>query len=166
MDFEFKPQGYWEVVSRNKHGEVDWVDTIENGVTLAGLTDVLSTAFASGTQRSWYFGLIDNLSFSAVSAADTMSSHSGWTELTSYSSATRQAWSSLSVAAAIAYNPTQVVITFSATCDVKGIFLSSNDTKGGTTGILWSTGLFSSARHKQSGETLSLTYRIRGAGGS
>lgn len=159
-------KGEWYIVSRDAEGFMQWTARIDNAVVTAGLTDVLSTAFAAGTQRSWYFGLISNASFTAVSSDDTMGSHAGWTEVTAYTAATRQQWTSLSVSSGVAYNPTAVVLTFNAACDIKGMFLASDSTKGGTSGILWSAGTFTSARHKLSGETISLVYRLRAAGGS
>lgn len=136
----------------------------KNGVTTAGLTHILNTQFAAGTQvTQWYFGVIDNSGFSALSASDTMGSHAGWTELGSaggaskYDETARQAWSP-TVTAGSASNGTVATFTMNASVACYGAFITSSSTKGGTTGTLWATAAFSSVQNLVSGQTLKLTY--------
>ena len=61
--------------------ETKWVESFHNVVCTAGKNDLLDKYFAgSGYTAAWYMGLISSVSYSAVSAADTMASHSGWRE--------------------------------------------------------------------------------------
>ena len=76
-------QGRWDVVCRDKDGNVKWTDVIENLVTNAGLNHLLDVALSGASQiTSWYVGLTDGTPTPA--AADTLASHSGWTEVTDY----------------------------------------------------------------------------------
>lgn len=136
-----------------------------NMVTTDGLTDALKAIFTAGTQRSWYMGLIDAVNSSEVASDDTMSSHPGWQELTDYQSAGRPAWSTLSAAGALLTNLSPVLFAFTKISTVTGIFLASNSTKGGASGVLWSTAPFAADRTFQVGEVLSVVYRVRAAGG-
>ncbi len=161
----FDPAGSFAVECRDRLGNLIWREEFPNGVTTPGITDLLSAGFAGGTQRpNWYVGLIDGDDFDDVSADDTMASHAGWAELTDYSG-DRPAWS-LTVAAGVAVTGTPAGYTLSAACSARGLFITSNATKGGATGILWSTGLFNAARALSSGSTLSVIYTLRGAGGA
>lgn len=76
--------------------------------------------------------------------ANTAASHAGWTELTAYSEANRQALT-LGTAAAGQIDNTAAKATF--TCNANGtvagaLFIISNNTKGGTTGTLFSVAPF------------------------
>ena len=71
-------------------GIVKWRESIFNLVTTAGKNDLLTQYFkGSAYTAAFYVGLIDNASFSAIAAADTMSSHAGWVEAVPYSNGTR-----------------------------------------------------------------------------
>ena len=127
--------------------EPKWQDVIRNLVTTAGKNDMLDKYFAgSAYTAAWYVGLIDNTSWSAVAAGDTMASHSGWVESTAYTEGTREvvAFSAASAASKAASGPTE--FTINATVTIRGAFLASNSTKGGTTGILYSAAAFSGTR--------------------
>jgi hypothetical protein len=93
-----------------------------------------------------------------------MSSHAGWTEVTAYSESTRPI---ATFAAATNANPSVVTntaskatFTMNGTTTVGGAFLTSNNTKGGTTGTLFSAADFQSPgdRSVVSGDILSVTY--------
>lgn len=140
--------------------EVKGHDTIENVVTTVGKNDALDKYLAgSSYTAAWYLGLIDNGSWSAVDATDTMASHSGWTENTGYSQSTRVAasWSSASAGS----KALSSAASFSINADdtIKGCFLASNSTKSGTTGILYSAGTFTGGdKVVQNGDTLNVSY--------
>lgn len=136
----------------------------ENGITTAGLNDLLNVYFGAGTQKTvWYVGLIDNAGFSSLAAGDTPSSHSGWTESTAYSESVRQTWTLGSASAGVVTNATSMTFTMNATTTINGIFIISVSTKGGTTGTLWSTGSFSSTKSLVSGQALKVTYSLTAA---
>jgi hypothetical protein len=118
----------------------------------------------SAYTAAWYIGLYGAGASNTPNASDTMSSHAGWTEVTAYSQSTRPA---ATFAAASTADPSVITnsaspATFSinGTTTVGGAFLTSNSTKGGTTGILFSASDFQSPgdRSVVSGDTLTVTY--------
>lgn len=131
---------------------------VKNGDTTVGLNDMLSVYFDSGTQKtSWYMGLISNVGFTAVASSNTISSHSGWSESSAYSETTRPQWSPDAPSAGVISGPS-VTFTMNATIAIKGIFVVSESTKAGTTGVLFATALFSSVDSLTSGQVLDVTY--------
>lgn len=155
-----------EVWSRKrKSGLREFLRAVEapNGVTNGGIEDNESVYFAAGTQKTaWYFGLVNNSGWTAFAAADTMSSHAGWTELASYDEATRPQWSPGAPSGRTITNPTSATFTISATVAIKGAFLVSNNTKSGTSGTLWSTGAFSTVQNLVDDQVFKLTYTLTG----
>jgi len=133
-----------------------------NAVTNEGLNNMLGVTFHGDTQQtSWYMLLISATSYSALAAGDTMASHSGWLEATAYSESTRQQWTCGSPALKSITNGTAVTFTISVDGTViKGIGVTSDNTKSGTTGKLWSTGLFSSDQTLLNGDQLKITYTV------
>ena len=114
-----------------------------NLVVTGGRNDWLDKWLAgSAYTAAWYLGLISSVGWTNVVAGDTMASHAGWTEFVGYSNANRPttAWSAASagskpLSAGLAFN-------INASGTVKGSFLTSNNTKSGTTGILATGGTF------------------------
>jgi hypothetical protein len=135
-----------------------------NGIVDEGLNHILETEFNGGSQIStWYIGLVDNSGFSAFADADTLSSHSGWTEFTSYTESNRVTWAVGSAASRAISNSTTADFSINATGNLKGIFVSSNNVKTtGNTGTLWSTAAFSSVVATANGDTLKVTYTVSG----
>lgn len=139
-------------------GREKWRESIENLVTTVGKNDLMDKYFAgSAYTAAWYVGLIDNASYSAIVAADTMASHAGWIEGVPYSNATRPAVTWNAAAAGSKAATTYVEFTINATLTVKGSFLNSVSTKSGTTGILYSAAAFSTNRGVISGDLLRVT---------
>lgn len=151
--------GAYTVECFDSEGNMKWSEQIKNLVVTVGKNSMLDTFFSgSSYTAAWYMGLVDGASSPTYNAADTMSSHSGWTEFTSYSNATRPApvWNSAS-AGSKATNATSFNINGSGT--VAGAFMTTNDTISGTTGTLYSAGNFSGgSRTVASGDTLNVTY--------
>lgn len=142
--------GRYHVTCRDKDGNIKWEDHIDNLVTTVGKNDMLDKYLAgSSYTAAFYLGLISSVSYSAVAAGDTMSSHAGWLEagaanvpIYSQSARPTAAWSSASsgskaLSAALVYT----IATTGGT--LKGCFLTTVATKDGTTGILLSAGTFS-----------------------
>lgn len=125
-----------------------WVETKGNLVVTVGLNDLLDKYFSgSSYTAAWFLGLISSVSYSAIAAGDTMSSHAGWTEAgptnaPNYSSSTRPAISFSSAASGAKASSAAVSFTFSAGGTIKGCFTTTNSTKDGTTGILYNAVLF------------------------
>lgn len=146
-------------------GSLKWRDTFDNLVTTVGKNDALDKYLAgSAYTAAWYLGLISSASYSAVAVGDTMASHAGWLEAgaanaPTYSQGARPtaAWAAASagskaLSAALSYSIT-------GTGTVKGCFLTSVATKDGTTGILYSAGLFSGGdKALASGDVLNVSY--------
>lgn len=147
----------------DKDGNLKWEEEIFNGIVDEGINQLLDAGFNGGTQVStWYMGLVDNAGFTAFANGDTMASHSGWVESTAYTEATRPEWTAGAAASRAVTNSVTVDFSMNATATIKGIFITSNNTKSGTTGTLWSTAAFSSNASVTSGDTLKVTYTVSG----
>jgi len=134
-----------------------------NGIVDVGLNHILETEFHAGAQiTTWYIGLVDNAGFSAFANADTMASHAGWAESSAYTEANRPTWTAGAAASRQITNAATVDFSINASVTIKGLFISSNNTKGGTTGTLWSTAAFGSTVALNSGDTLKVTYTLSG----
>lgn len=159
MKTKCKIQGFWNIKCYNANGTLAWRQMYPNGITMGGLNDILDVQFRAQSQHTlWYVGLIDNTSFTALAAADTMSSHAGWQELASYSEATRPLWTPNSATGGAISHTDTIDFSINASATVKGTFITSVNTKSGATGILWSTGLMASANAMSNGQTLRTTY--------
>jgi hypothetical protein len=132
-----------------------------NGITNVGKDHALDIVFHAGTQvTTWYIGLIDNSGYTAVAAADTMGSHAGWNEFTTYSESVRQEWTEGAPSSQSITNGTPATFSINGSGTVKGVFITSVSTKSGTTGTLWSTALFASNISVINGDSLKITYTV------
>ena len=157
--------GVYTAECYDSEGNLKWSDTIENTVVTAGKNSLLDVYLRAQTQiTAWYFGIISSVSYSAIAAGDTPSSHSGWREAgnanaPTYSEGVRQtaAWSAASSGSIATSSAASFSITSSGT--VKGAFLISVATKDATTGTLYSAGLFTVGdKVVSSGDTINVTY--------
>lgn len=164
-DEKVKAGGVFKVLCHDKDGNLKWEAESHNLVVNVGLQDMSAKYFTgSSYTATWYLGLYGAAASNNPAAGDTMSSHAGWTEVTAYSQATRPqcvfgtpttANPSVSTNSA---SPASYSIN--GTTTVGGAFLTSNNTKGGTTGTLFSAADFSSPgdRSVVSGDTITVTY--------
>ena len=130
----------------------------------AALNTLLDSFFRNqAPPGNWYLGIIDAASFTALAIGDTMASHVGWIELTAYDGATRPLWASVAASGQLIVAPT-VLLTANAVKTWRGLFLASDSTKGGTSGILWATGLFDSTAALNPGEDITLSYELTAQG--
>jgi hypothetical protein len=158
-DLIIAPRARFHVECCDAEGRVRWVDVFDNLVTTQGRTDLLEKYFRGSTYTaSWFVGLIDSVSYSAIAAGDTAASHSGWTEATAYTEANRPAFSPAAASAGSLDNSaSKATFSINATKTIKGAFVISNSTKGGTTGILYNAALFSGGdRSVVNGDTLAV----------
>lgn len=165
LNDKVKAGGVFTIQCHDKDGNLKWEDSSHNLVVNVGLQDMNAKYFTgSSYTAAWYLGLYGAGASNTPAASDTMSSHAGWTEVTDYSQATRPACSFGTPTTAdpsVATNSVSpATFSINATTTVGGAFLTSNSTKGGTTGILFSAADFSSPgdRAVVSGDTLSVTY--------
>lgn len=140
--------------------EDKWQDSVHNLVTTVGKNNILDNHLSgSAYTATWFLGLISSAGYTAVALADTMAAHAGWTESVAYSNASRPtaAWSA--AAAGSKTLSTGAVFNVNAADTIKGCFLNSVSTKGGTTGTLYSAGLFTGGDQPVvNGNTLTVTY--------
>lgn len=142
-------------------GTVRWEDEIENLVTTVGKNDALDKYLSgSAYTAAWYIGLIGSTSYtSGVVAGDTAASHGGWVEATGYSQASRPTAAFSSASAGTKSLSAALSFSINADTTIKGSFLMSVATKGGTTGMLYSAGLFTGGdKVVQNGDTLNVSY--------
>jgi hypothetical protein len=123
-------------------------DVEHNLVTTAGKNDLLDKYLAgSSYTAAWFCGLISSVSFSAIAAGDTMSSHAGWTEAGATNapnySGNRPSLAFASASGGSKATSSPSSFTFSGSGTIKGMFACSNSTKDGTTGVLYNAVLFS-----------------------
>lgn len=158
-------KGVYTMECRDADGNIKWTQDISNLVVNAGLQDMNDKYFTgSGYTATWYIGLYGAGASNTPAAGDTMSSHAGWTEITPYSNATRPACTFGTPTTAnpsVATNSASPAgFNINATNTVGGAFLTSNSTKGGSTGTLFSASDFQAPgdRTVASGDTLNVTY--------
>lgn len=126
-----------------------WVPIYErfqyaNLITTAGKNYAADAALSGGTQITTWYHMAMSASPS-VAAADTMSSHGGWTEFTDYDESVRQTYVEAGVSAGVVTNAASpsVITSSSNSNSVGGMALTSVSTKSGTTGTLFAAGAFS-----------------------
>lgn len=160
-----KAGGVFTVQCFDKDGQLKWEAKEHNLVVNVGLKDMNEKYFSgSGYTAAWYLGLYGAAASNNPAAGDTMASHAGWTEITAYSQATRpQAIFGTATTAdpSVISNALSVAVySVNGTATVGGAFLTSDNTKGGTTGTLFSAGDFQSPgdRAVVSGDTLNVSY--------
>ena len=142
-------------------GRTLWLPTISNGIVTEAPNDLLGVMFRGETQSaSWYLGLIDDENFDELDDDDSMSSHAGWVENTQYDEATRRAWDPDAAAGGILTNATAREFTISDEITLQGLFVTTNSTKGATTGTLWATGLYATAVTLPAGAVFKAFYEL------
>lgn len=149
----------------DKDGNLKWTEEVPNIVVNVGLNDVLDKYFKGSTYTAaFYVGLVDNASFSAFAAGDIMSSHTGWIELTAYNEATRETLTLGTVSSqSVDNSASKASFTMNATNVVKGAFVTTDSTKGGTLGTLYGAAAFSATRSVESGDVLNVTVTLTSA---
>jgi len=159
--------GRYDVKCLDADGNLKWEDSIENLVVTVGKNDLLDKYFAgSAYTAAWYMGLVDNASFSAYAAGDTLASHTGWLEYLNYTisgSSTNRATAAWNAASAGSKASTATTFTISgAGGTVLGAILCTtqarNTSSNGGAGILYSAGSFATSRAVIAGDTLLVTY--------
>ena len=159
--------GVFRLECRDAQGNIKWTAENHNLVVNGGLQDMLTKYFTgSGYTAAWYVGIYGAAASNDPAASDTMASHAGWTEVTAYSQGTRPACSFGTPTTAnpsVATNSgSPATFSINGTTTVGGAFLTTNNTKGGTTGTLFSAADFQSPgdRSVVNGDTLTVTYLL------
>lgn len=150
--------GRFTVECYGPDGKLKWRDTFHNLVVTEGLNYLLDAGLLGGAQvTTWYIGLTG--SSPTPAAGDTMASHAGWTEFTSYSEAARPAFSGTRTNQTVSNSASKATFSINASGTAGGAFMVSDSTKGGTTGTLLCVGPFSQGdKAVSNGDTLNVQY--------
>lgn len=162
--------GRFSVECIGPDGNVKWADEFDNVVTTVGKNLALDTYLAgsSYTVVGPYVGLISSVSYAAGPvAADTMASHSGWTEAGVTNAPTytiprkTAAWNAASSGSKALSSALSFAITGTGT--VKGLFVvygtGALTTIDNTAGTLYSAGVFTGGdKIVAASDTLNVSY--------
>jgi hypothetical protein len=162
-----KGGGVFTLKCFDKDGNLKWESVSPNLVVNVGLQD-MNTKYFSGSAytAAWYIGLYGAGASNTPAAADTMSSHAGWTEVVAYSQATRVAATFGTATTAdpsvISNSASPATFTINGTTTVGGAFLTTGSAKSGTAGTLFSASDFAAPgdRAVVSADTLTVTYQF------
>lgn len=139
----------------DKDGNVKWTEVVHNIIPTEAQNYFITAAVTGGTRYStWYIGIYEN-NYAPV-AGDTMATFAASAaEVTTYDESVRQTFVPGAVASGLITNyDSPAEFTLNAAKTVRGGFIASSSTKGGTTGLLLSAALFSSPRAVEIGEGL------------
>jgi len=168
-------EGMYHVECRDADGNLKWEESFPNLVNAVGkqlLLDTLLRTSGTYTTVGPFLGLISGAS-PTFAAADTQTSHAGWTEFVNYTvggSAVRGtavfgASSSAGTTPTNVTTSTAAAITYTITGaggTVGGCFLITGtgavNTQSNTAGTLYSAGAFSTAKVTTVGDTVAVTY--------
>jgi len=162
-----KAGGVFTVQCFDSEGNLKWSEEKHNLVVNEGL-QYMNDKFFKGASytAAWYFGLYGAAASNNPAAGDTMASHAGWTEVTAYSEATRPAavfgTPTTADPSVISNSDAVAVFRINGTTIVGGAFLTTSNTKGGTTGVLFSASDFQAPgdRAVVSGDVINLSYQF------
>ena len=151
----------------DKDGNLKWEDSAKNLVVNTGLQDMNTKYFKGVTySAAWYIGLVTGpASGNTYAAADTLASHSGWTEDTNYSGGNR---ATATFGTATTADPSVIdnsgsvaVFSITGTTTIAGAFLTDVQSNSSTSGLLFSVSNFTGGdRAVISGDTLNVTYEF------
>ena len=165
--------GYYNVTCNDAQGNLKWEESFPNLVNSIGKQLLLDTLLkgSSYTVVGPFLGLIN--SSPTFLAADTMTSHAGWTEFTNYTvggsavrgtavfaSATSSGLSPANITSSAASAITYTITGAGGT--VAGCFLVTGSgavsTQSNTSGTLYSAGAFATPKITTVGDTVSVSY--------
>jgi hypothetical protein len=155
--------GIFTITCVDKNGNIKWEERTPNLVVDEGLIHILDITFMGGTQHTnFYIGLMGD--DTTVTAGDTMSSHQ-WTEVDKYTEGTRPEFIEI-ISGKTVNNSGANIATFSIndSAIVGGAFITSDDTKLGTSGTLMAASGFSNGdKNVSDGDTIKVMYEFRAA---
>lgn len=153
---KFKGQYTIEVLRK---GKSILKETRPNSVVTEGLNKILDVMFHGTTPiTTWYIGLLS--ATHTLSASDTMGSHGGWTEVTAYDEAARQAFVEAAASGGVIAASAAATFTINGSVTVGGIFVTSDSTLSGTSGTLWATALLSADQPLIDDDIVNITYSV------
>jgi hypothetical protein len=162
-----RAEGYYTLECVGPDGTLKWAARSKNLVVNVGLKDMCDKYFLGAAYTAaWFIGLYGPAATNNPAATDSAGAHPGWVEVVPYSNATRPA---VVFALSLAANPAIItnvaspaVFNINAIGIVGGAFLISNNTKSGTTGILFSAADLQAPgdRGVAAGDIINATYRF------
>lgn len=144
-------------------GTLKW-EVIEpkNLVVNVGLRWMLDVLLGGSTAvATWYVGLV--ATGGTIASADTMSSHAGWTELTGYTG-NRAEYVDVRTLQTVSNSASAATFGINTAQSVAGALITSNNTKGGSAGLLLCAVAFTGGdRAAADGDTINVTYTFSAA---
>jgi len=175
---QLEPRGKFVVEHFRKGVKIGHYE-FPNGIVNQGKNKLLDVMFhGTAAITTWWLGLINNASYSALAAGDVyaqIGGTNGWIEFTDYtdpanagSASTRPEWTEGAASSQAVTNSSPVVFDITGSATVKGLFLvggaAGAQTKGDNAAsgaILWATALFGSGDVPVSnGDQLKVTYTV------
>ena len=167
-------EGAYHVVCRDVEGYIKWEDQFPNLVVAVGKQLMLDTLLSGSayTTVGPFLGLISGAS-PTFAAADTMTSHAGWTEFINYTVSASAVRGTASFTSATSSGTTPANVTTKAAAAITYTITGAGGTVGGcflvtgsgasstlssTGGTLYSAGAFAVAKITTAGDTVSVTY--------
>jgi hypothetical protein len=167
-------EGHYHVECRDAEGNVKWTEEFPNLVNAIGKELMLDTLLKGSayTVVGPFLGLISG-AVPTFTAADTMTSHIGWTEFINYTVGGSAVRGTAVFASATSTGTTPANVTTSAASSitytitggggtVSGCFLvtgsGASSAQNNTGGTLYSAGAFATAKVTTAGDTVSVTY--------
>lgn len=126
-----------------------------------GLNDALNCYFNAGGQTTtWYMGIFQG-NYTPLSTDTAASIAGNSTESSSYSSGTRPQWQQAAPSGqSITNAANRATYTFTGSVTIYGAFLISQNTIGGTSGVLFAAAQFGASKAVVASDQLLLTYQI------
>lgn len=160
-----KAHGVYKLECFDKDGNLKWVIEEPNLVVNQGLQDMNTKYFKGASYTAaWYLGLYGAAASNNPVAGSTAASPTGITEVTAYSQATRVAVTFGTATTAdpsvISNSASPSAFSINGTTTVGGAFLISDNTKSGTSGVLFSASDNQSPGDRSviNGDTVNVTY--------
>ena len=158
-------RGRFDVECIGQDGNLKWHDTGYNDVVNEGLNHILDVilggddASAKPVVAPWYIGLTDGTP--TVAAADTLSSHGGWVEITDYAG-TRKEYIDVRTNQSVSNSDSVGSFAINGGVTVGGAFLAS--VASGSLGVLLCAEVFTGGdRAVVDGDTINVTYTFTAA---
>lgn len=161
-------ENHYHVECYDKDGNLKWEEKIKNLIVNEGLDDILDKYLkGSSYTAAFYVGLTDDAPETSpgADAADTMASHAGWTEATGYSESVRQTLTLGTVSGqSVDNSASKASFSMNATDTIGGCFITTDSTKAGSSGTLYSVAAFTGGdRAVVNGDTLNVTATLTAA---
>lgn len=155
---KLKGHGHYDFKLIRDGGIVDQWE-VDNLAVNQGLNDILSVYFQGGSQKtSWFMGLFQG-NYAPVATDTAANWAANATECSSYSSATRPAWTAAAPSSqSITNSAAPATFNFTANLTLYGAVIVSSNVIGGTAGTLFSEAQFPVPKTVSTGDQLLVTY--------